>query len=142
MLNDPRNVRPGKLTAAKFEFLGSFLTKRANGSNVSADKGYGARSPLGGPSGDTTPCKVTPVVLHGVVSPVSSHSGRPTWVCIPSVNSLRLSYTGLNPQCKVTPVILHGVAFPETRCSVAFPTEGIRPEFCANGREVWEVGKT
>jgi len=33
-------MRPGKPFSAKFESLGVFLTKRANGSNVSADKGY------------------------------------------------------------------------------------------------------
>ena len=31
-------------------------------------------------SGDTTPYKVTPVILHGVVSP---DSGHPAWGCIP-----------------------------------------------------------
>ena len=50
--------------------------------------------------GDTTPCKVTPVILHGIVSP---DSGYPTRGCIPR---LRLSYTGLYPP---SPVILHGV---------------------------------
>jgi len=39
-------------------------------------------------SGDTHPCKVTPVILHGVVSPDS----------------------GERTPCKVTPVILHGTA--------------------------------
>ena len=34
------------------------------------------------PSGDTTPCKVTLVILHGVVSP-DPHYGHPTRVCIP-----------------------------------------------------------
>ena len=33
-------MRPGKPPSAKFESLGSFLTKRANGSNVSADEEY------------------------------------------------------------------------------------------------------
>jgi hypothetical protein len=41
-------------------------------------------------SGETSPCKVTPVILHGVVFPES----------------------------KVTPVILHGVVSPE-KCLVA-----------------------
>ena len=57
-------------------------------------------------------CKVTPVILHGAVSPVSSHAGHPTRGCIPSVTSLRSSYTGLYPQCKVTPAILHRVVSP------------------------------
>ena len=33
-------MRPGKPFSAKFESLGSFLTKRAKGSNVSPHKGY------------------------------------------------------------------------------------------------------
>jgi hypothetical protein len=31
--------------------------------------------PLERRSGDTTPCKVTPVILHGVVSPLTLHTG-------------------------------------------------------------------
>jgi len=54
-------------------------------------------------SGDTPPCKVTPVILHGVVSPgvrrtcapISPYSGRDC------VKSLRSSYTGLYPQVNV-----------------------------------------
>ena len=40
--------------------------------------------PVPGTSGDTTPCEVAPVILHGLVYP-----------------------------CKVTPVILHRVVSPE-----------------------------
>jgi len=52
------------------------------------------RLPSHGPSGDTTPCKVTPVILHGVVSPDF------TWGCIPRVPARRshtVDYEGFAP---------------------------------------------
>ena len=60
-------------------------------------------------SGDTHPCKVTPVILHGVVSPDS----------------------GERTPCKVTPVILHGTASAghPIRGRVVSPDSALRQAF-------------
>ena len=82
-------MRPGKPSSAKFESLGSFLTKRVNGSNVSADKGYAyicMRAVWGpyrdGPvSGENTShlCRLRIVGVFPTVPIRSSQSGFRYW---------------------------------------------------------------
>ena len=56
-------------------------------------------------SGDTTPCKVIPIILHAAVP----NSGHPTRGCLP----LWSSYTGLYPQILRKPACLKTPGGPQ-----------------------------
>ena len=90
-------MRPGKPFSAKLESLGSFLTKRSNGSNVSPHKGY------------PTPCTTlhpAPYTLHP--APYTLHPPPSTlhpapYTLTPTPYTLRLASCTLIP----TPYTLH-----------------------------------